>query len=86
MKKGGTLRIYPVYFGNYHYNNNNLINYLEDNFNILVKKPNFFKEKVAYIYPGENIKEIKFTNLSVPKKEKEDAENLNACTLILFKK
>ena len=86
LKKGGTLRIYPVYFGNYHYNNNNLINYLEDNFNILVKKPNFFKEKVAYIYPGENIKEIKFTNLSVPKKEKEDAENLNACTLILFKK
>ena len=85
LKKGGTIRIYPVYYGNYHYNNDKLIKYLERNFDIMVKKPRFFKERVAYIYPGEDIIDLKMTDWSVPRKEKEDAENLNASTLILTK-
>ncbi len=86
LKKKGSIRIYPVYYGNYHYNDDDLLKYLDYNFNITVIKPNFFKERVAYIYPGENIKEMKITDVGVPKKEKEDAENLEAKTLILFKK
>ena len=86
LKKGGCLRIYPVYYGNYHYNDEDLIRYLESNFNIMLKKPAFFKERVAYIYPGENIKDMKMTDWDVPRKESEDAENLEASTLILFKK
>ena len=86
LKKGGSIRIYPVYYGNYHYNDDKLIAYLERHFNIMVKKPKFFQERVAYIYPGEGMKDIKMTDWSVPRKEKEDAENLEASTLILFKK
>ena len=83
---GGTIRIYPVYYGNYHYNNEPLIKYLEKHFTIKVKKPKFYRERVAYIYPGEGAKDIKLTDWDVPRKEKEDAENLEACTLILKKK
>ena len=72
LKKGGTIRVYPVYYGNYHYNDDKLIKYLEDNFEIEVYKPKFYKEKVAYIYPGENIKDLKITDDSIPRKEKED--------------
>lgn len=85
LRKGGSIRIYPVYYGNYHYNNDKLIKYLETNFEIQVYKPNFFKERVAYIYPGEDIKDMKMTDNSVPIKEKEDADNLEASTLILTK-
>ena len=86
LKPGGTIRIYPVYYGNYHFNNEPLMRYFEKHFTVKVKKPKFYPERVAYIYPGEGAKDIKLTNWNVPKKEKEDAENLEACTLILTKK
>jgi len=91
LKKGGSIRIYPVYFGNYHYNDEKLITYLDNNFNIIVKKPKFYQERVAYIYPGDGLNDIKMndikmTDLGVPKKEKQDAENLEACSIIFTKK
>ena len=54
-------------------------------FKIKIIKPKFYREKVAYIYPGESIKDIKLTNNSVPKKEAEDAEVLEACLVIFTK-
>ena len=85
LKKNGTLRIYPVYYGNYHYNDETFIKYLDTHFKVKVLKPKFYGEKVAYIYPGEGRKDIKLTNSSVPKKEAEDAATLDA-SLVLFTK
>lgn len=86
LKKKGEIRIYPVYFGNYHYNNDELINYLFSNFDIEVKFPKFYPEKVGYIYPGEGEDDIKTTDNGTPEREKLDAERLNASVLILKKK
>ena len=86
LKKKGSLRIYPVYYGNYHFNDDTLIKFIEKHFEIMIYKPIFYKERVAYIYPGEDRKDIKLTGWDVPRKEKEDAENLEAQTLILVKK
>ena len=86
LKKNGEIRIYPVYFGNFHYNNSKLLNYLLKHFTIKVLKPRFVKEKVAYIYPGEDTKNIKLTDNSVPEKEADDAFTLNASLVILKKK
>jgi SAM-dependent methyltransferase len=85
MKKNGTLRIYPVYYGNYHYNNDTLISFLDKHFTIKLIKPKFIKEKVAYIYPGETKKDIKLTDNSVPVKEAEDAKTLEAHVVIFSK-
>ena len=85
MKKNGTLRIYPVYYGNYHYNDDPLIKYIDKHFKVEVIQPKFYKEKVAYIYPGEGPKDIKLTNNSVPEKEAEDAATLDA-SLVIFTK
>jgi SAM-dependent methyltransferase len=85
LKKNGSLRIYPVYYGNYHYNDDPLIKYIDKHFKVEVMKPKFYKEKVAYIYPGEGPKNIKLTNNSVPEKEAEDAATLNA-SLVIFTK
>lgn len=86
LKKNGTLRIYPVYYGNYHYNDETFIKYLDTHFKVKVLKPKFYGEKVAYIYPGEGRKDIKITNSSVPKKEGEDAATLDASLVIFTKK
>ena len=86
MKTNGELRIYPVYYGNYHYNNDNLINFLDTHFKIKTIKPKFIKEKVAYIYPGESSKDIKLTDESVPAKEAQDAKKLEANVVIFTKK
>tara|TARA_B100000767_G_scaffold196932_1_gene183977 strand:+ start:2010 stop:2801 length:792 start_codon:yes stop_codon:yes gene_type:complete len=86
LKKKGSIRIYPVYYGNYHFNDSQLITFIEKHFEIMIYKPTFYKERVAYIYPGEDKKDIKLTDWDVPKKEKEDAINLDARTLILIKK
>jgi hypothetical protein len=83
LKKNGEIRIYPVYYGNYHFNNNKLLEYLLKNFNIEIKYPKFILEKVAYIYPGEGEKDIKLTDNGTPEKEKYDAEKLKASLLIL---
>ena len=85
LKGGGEVRVYPVYFGNFHYNDDMLLNYLLKNFDIEVLKPKFIREKVAYIYPGEDIKDLKVTDSSVPAKEAEDAKTLEA-SLVIFKK
>lgn len=86
LKPGGTIRIYPVYYANYHFNNDPLIRYFEKHFTIRINKPDFYQERVAYIYPGESAKDIKLTDWGVSKKEKDDAINLEASTLILTKK
>ena len=86
LKKNGTLRIYPVYYGNYHYNDDPLIKYIDKQFTVEVIKPKFYKEKVAYIYTGEGRNDIKLTNNSVPEKEAEDAETLEASLVIFTKK
>ena len=86
LKDKGEIRIYPVYFGNYHYNDEKLLNYLLNNFNITIKYPKFYKERVAYIYKGEGEEDIKKTDISVGNKEARDAESLNASVLILKKK
>ena len=83
LKKNGEIRIYPVYFGNFHYNDNKLIDYLFSNFNIEVKYPKFYPEKVGYIYPGEGEKDIKISDSGTPRREKRDAERLKASVLIL---
>ena len=85
LRARGEVRIYPVYYGNFHYNDDMLLNYLLKHFDIEVLKPKFVKEKVAYIYPGENIKDLKVTDNSVPTKEAEDAKTLEA-SLVIFKK
>ena len=86
LKENGTLRIYPVYYGNYHYNDETFIKYIDTHFKVKVLKPKFVGEKVAYIYPGEGRKDIKLTNSSVPKKEAEDAATLDASLVIFTKK
>ena len=86
LKDKGEIRIYPVYFGNYHFNDDKLLNYLLNNFDITIKYPKFFKERVAYIYKGEGEEDIKKTDISVGNKEARDAESLNASVLILKKK
>jgi SAM-dependent methyltransferase len=85
LKKNGTLRIYPVYYGNYHYNDDTFIKYIDKHFKVKVIKPKFYKEKVAYIYPGESAKDIKLTNNSVPEKEAQDASTLEASVVIFTK-
>lgn len=86
LKKKGEIRIYPVYYGNFHYNDEKLLNYLLDNFSVEVKFPKFYKERVAYIYKDEGEEDIKKTNISVGNKEERDANSLNASVLILKKK
>ena len=86
LKKKGEIRIYPVYFGNFHYNDDKLLEYLIKHFHIQVKYPKFYKERVAYIYKGEGEKDIKKTDISVGNKEESDANSLNASILILKKK
>jgi hypothetical protein len=83
LRKNGEIRIYPVYFGNYHYNNEELIEFLHSKFNIEVKYPKFYPEKVGYIYPGEGEEDIKITDNGTPEREKLDAERLNASVVIL---
>jgi ubiquinone/menaquinone biosynthesis C-methylase UbiE len=85
LKKNGTLRIYPIYYGNYHYNDNTFIKYIDKYFKVKVIKPKFYREKVAYIYPGEGRKDIKLTNNSVPEKEAQDATTLEASVVIFTK-
>ena len=82
LKKNGEIRIYPVYFGNFHYNDEKLIDYLFSNFDIEVKYPKFYPEKVGYIYPGEGEKDIKTTDSGTPRREKRDAERLMASVVI----
>lgn len=86
LKSKGEIRIYPVYFGNFHFNDNKLLSYLFNNFEIEVIRPPFIPERVAYIYPGEGEKDIKLTDSSVPKKEKEVTENLDGTLLVLKRK
>ena len=86
LKPKGEIRIYPVYFGNFHFNDHKLLTYLINNFHIDVIRPPFIPERVAYIYPGEDEKDIKLTDGSVPKKEKEVTENLDGTLLVLKKK
>ena len=62
------------------------LTYLINNFNIEVIRPPFIPERVAYIYPGEDEKDIKLTDGSVPKKEKEVTENLDGTLLVLKRK
>lgn len=83
LRKNGEIRIYPVYFGNYHYNNEELIEFLHSKFNIDVKYPKFYPEKVGYIYPGEGEEDIKITDNGTPEREKLDADRLNASVVIL---
>lgn len=62
LKKDGEIRIFPVYYGNYHLDNIELYRYLNNNFYIrcLFPKNDYSKESPIYI---EN-KEIKKTDKS----------------------
>ena len=60
LKKDGEIRIFPVYYGNYHLENIELHSYLNEHFNIrcLFPKKDYSKESPIYIENGE----IKQTN------------------------
>lgn len=99
LKKRGQFRIYPVYHGDYHYNNKELMAFIHKHFKVETYQPTFYiKERVRYIdandidlkNPKNNEKiakkKIKITPYGVTEKESEDHHNLNAHTLILIKK
>ena len=98
LKKGGQFRIYPVFYGDYHYNDKSLMKYIHNRFKVEIYKPRFVMERVRYIdnndidsnNPNNNeeiaIREMKKAPPGVSQKEREDHNNLVAHTLILTKK
>jgi len=98
LKKGGQFRIYPVFYGDYHYNNKSLMKYIHNRFKVEIYKPRFVMERVRYIDNNDidsnnpnNNENIAILNMKkappgVSQKEREDHNNLVAHTLILTKK
>lgn len=54
-KKGGEIRIFPVFFGNYHNDNIELFDYLNENFSIRLLRPqkDYSSESPVYLEGGE---------------------------------
>jgi len=82
-RQGGEIRVFPVFFGNYHQDKVELFEYLNDNFSIqLVRGNDYSKESPIYMKDGEI--------LETPKRNGPGENRLNhqlmAYALILHKK
>ena len=83
-KPGGEIRVFPVFFGNYHQENIELFDYLNENFVLQVLKPenDYSNESAAYLQDGE----IKSTRKSDGRIEYTTNKQLMAHVLVLRKK
>ena len=77
-------RVFPVFFGNYHQENIELFDYLNENFVLQVLKPenDYSNESAAYLQDGE----IKSTRKSDGRIEYTTNKQLMARVLVLRKK
>ena len=97
LKKSGQFRVYPVFHGDYHYNDSGLMRLIHKLFRVETYQPRFVKERVRYIdisdIDSKNIKNndkiaiknMKIAPAEVSQKESEDHKSLNAHTLVFTK-
>ena len=83
IRIGGTIRIFPVFYGNYYCDNVELFDFLNSHFSIQCLRPNkdYSKESPIYL---EN-QEIKKTDLANGINEYKDSHELMAHVIILRK-
>lgn len=85
LKKGGEMRIYPVYFGNYFLGNDNFKKWIHQRFKVKVIDPKFYidKNKKKCILPCEGEYET-FSDSYIMERVRHDLMDVK--TIILIKK
>jgi ubiquinone/menaquinone biosynthesis C-methylase UbiE len=99
LNKGGEIRIYPVFFGNYHFENPELKKYLDSHFDVTLHPVHYYSETQVYLkkpsyfetFFGKKASDYELVNASVFTwlnvwQEKDDNETLKATLVKLVKK
>jgi SAM-dependent methyltransferase len=79
LRPGGEMRIFPVFFGNYHLNSPELYHYLHRHFWLRLLTPRYSKESPLMYFGGEVVK----TGKDVGEGEQRMMRRLHAQTLVL---
>lgn len=82
LKKGGEIRVFPVYMENYYCDDENLKKYINENFFVRLLKPHYYDEDP--FYQDKEVDEI-YVLTGLGKKEAKINSMLNSHTLILKK-